>query len=321
MTVSFPFPLVSHRTTKFSPTFAIVAHKNFGSFFSIPFSSFRIRFFCTKPSDLPQIIIAIQHPMHHTSPPSPPHVHPLLHPLPNPASNITFVGSSVESGNFYAHFDESLVLKSKSQDIEPYLNGRCIYFVGMMGSGKTTVGNILSQALNYSFIDSDTFVEHEAGGKSVAEIFKLYGEGFFRDKETEALRKLSMMQRHVVSTGGGAVVRPVNWKCMQKGISVWLDVPLEALAQRIADVGTGSRPLLHQGPGDAYSKTFMRLSSLFKERGDAYANANARVSLQNIAAKMGYRDVSNLSPTSIALEALQQIECFLEEERGRACVF
>lgn len=42
---------------------------------------------------------------------------------------------------------------------------------------------------------------------------------------------------------------------MQKGISVWLDVPLEALAQRIADVGTGSRPLLpHGGPGDAYRK-------------------------------------------------------------------
>ncbi|XP_062007114.1 shikimate kinase 1, chloroplastic-like [Rosa rugosa] len=229
--------------------------------------------------------------------------------------------SPVESGNFHAHFDESYVLKTKSQEIEPYLKGRCIYLVGMMGSGKTTVGKILAQALNYSFIDSDAFVEHEAGGKTVAEIFKLYGEGFFRDKETEALRKLSMMQRYVVSTGGGAVVRPVNWKCMQKGISVWLDVPLEALAQRIADVGTGSRPLLHQGPGDAYSKTFMRLSSLFEERGNAYANANARVSLENIAAKMGYRDVSNLSPTAIALEALQQIECFLEEERGRARVF
>ncbi|GMP26322.1 hypothetical protein CsSME_00002804 [Camellia sinensis var. sinensis] len=96
-----------------------------------------------------------------------------------------------------------------------------------------------------------------------------------------------MMQRLVVSTGGGAVIRPINWyktghsnkildnwilslllsclggvicfififrKHMQKGISVWLDVPLEALARRIAAVGTGSRPLLHQEAGDAYSK-------------------------------------------------------------------
>ncbi|CAN6542328.1 unnamed protein product [Malus baccata var. baccata] len=231
-----------------------------------------------------------------------------------------FPASTVESGNFHT-LDESLVLKNKALAIEPYLNGRCIYLVGMMGSGKTTVGKIMAQALSYSFIDSDSLVEHDVGGTSVAEIFKLYGEGFFRDKETEALRKLSLMHRLVVSTGGGAVVRPVNWKCMKKGISVWLDVPLEALAQRIAAVGTGSRPLLHHGSGDAYRKvshlfiakivakiilnfmiglsnekepthwyvdtlpsmqTYMRLTSLFEERGDSYANANARVSLESM---------------------------------------
>ncbi|CAN6542329.1 hypothetical protein ACFX13_019551 [Malus domestica] len=228
-----------------------------------------------------------------------------------------FPASTVESGNFHT-LDESLVLKNKALAIEPYLNGRCIYLVGMMGSGKTTVGKIMAQALSYSFIDSDSLVEHDVGGTSVAEIFKLYGEGFFRDKETEALRKLSLMHRLVVSTGGGAVVRPVNWKCMKKGISVWLDVPLEALAQRIAAVGTGSRPLLHHGSGDAYRKTYMRLTSLFEERGDSYANANARVSLENIAAKLGYRDVSNLTPTAIVIEALEQIESYLKEEHRHA---
>lgn len=65
----------------------------------------------------------------------------------------------------------------------PYLHGRCIYLVGMMGSGKTTVGKILSQVLNYSFIDSDILVEESVDGTSVAEIFNLYGERFFRDKE------------------------------------------------------------------------------------------------------------------------------------------
>ncbi|KAM1052668.1 hypothetical protein EV1_000225 [Malus domestica] len=228
-----------------------------------------------------------------------------------------FPTSTVESGNFHTS-DQSLVLKNKALAIEPYLNRRCIYLVGMMGSGKTTVGKIMAQSLSYSFIDSDSLVEHEVGGTSVAEIFKLYGEGFFRDKETEALRKLSLMNRLVVSTGGGAVVRPVNWKCMKKGISVWLDVPLEALAQRIAAVGTGSRPLLHHGSGDAYRKTYMRLTSLFEERGDSYANANARVSLENIAAKLGCRDVSNLTPTAIVIEALEQIEGYLKEEHRHA---
>ncbi|GLT44025.1 hypothetical protein SLA2020_179440 [Shorea laevis] len=219
----------------------------------------------------------------------------------------------LETGSFQAPSEEALILKNKSLEVEPYLNGRCIYLVGMMGSGKTTVGRILSQVLSYSFCDSDSVVEEDANGTSVAEIFKLYGEGFFRDKETEALRRLSLMHQLVVSTGGGAVIRPINWKYMQKGISVWLDVPLEALAERIAAVGTSSRPLLHNESGDAYVKALKRLSSLWEERGEAYANANARVSLENIAAKLGLGDVSNLTPTAIAIEALEQIESYLKE--------
>ncbi|WVZ19243.1 hypothetical protein V8G54_006565 [Vigna mungo] len=193
-------------------------------------------------------------------------------------------------------------MQSKSQEIEPYLNGRCIYLVGMMGSGKTTVGKILSQALSYAFFDSDALVEEEVDGTSVADIFKHYGETSFGTKETEILRKLSMMHRNVISTGGGAVVRPINWKYMHQGISVWLDVPVEALAQRITAVGTDSRPLLNNEPGDVYTKTFMRLSALFEERSEAYANAHARVSLENMVAKLGQRDVSDLSPTAIAME-------------------
>ncbi|KAJ7956911.1 Shikimate kinase chloroplastic [Quillaja saponaria] len=229
--------------------------------------------------------------------------------------------SVIESGNFHAPFDEGLIVKNKSQEIKPYLSGRCIYLVGMMGSGKTTVGKILSEVLGYSFRDCDTLVEQEVGEVSVAEIFKLYGEDFFRDKETEALRELSLMQRLVVSTGGGAVVRPINWKYMHTGISIWLDVPLEALAQRIAAVGTNSRPLLHYELGDTYTKTFMLLSALFEERGDAYANANVRVSSEKIAAKMGQRAVLDLSPTDVAIEALEQIEGLLKGEDGLCAEF
>ncbi|KAJ1412884.1 Shikimate kinase/Threonine synthase-like 1 [Sesbania bispinosa] len=228
--------------------------------------------------------------------------------------NIT--ASTLESESHHTPLDEELILKNKSQEIQPYLNGRCIYLVGMMGSGKTTVGKIMSKVLGYSFCDSDALVEEEVGGNSVADIFKLYGESFFRDKETEALHKLSLMHKLVISTGGGAVTRPINWKYMHKGISVWLDVPVEALAQRIAAVGTNSRPLLHYEAGDAYTRALMRLSALFEERSEAYANANARVSLENIATKLGQRDVSDLSPTAIAIEALEQIDSFLKGEDG-----
>ncbi|KAL1326910.1 hypothetical protein HN51_037034 [Arachis hypogaea] len=234
-------------------------------------------------------------------------------PLEVTRSYENIPASTLESGTCHALLDEELILKSRSQEIDPYLNGRCIYLVGMMGSGKTTVGKIMAQVLGYSFCDSDALVEEEVGN-SVADIFKHYGEAFFRDKETEVLHKLSLMRRFVISTGGGAVIRPINWKHMHKGVSVWLDVPLEALAQRIAAVGTNSRPLLHYEAGDAYTRALLKLSALFEERGDSYANANARVSLEKIAAKLGQRDVSKLSPTAIALEALEQIEVFLKEE-------
>lgn len=226
-----------------------------------------------------------------------------------------FQGSTLATGSLRSLVDEGLSLKTESQEIVSFLDGRCIYLVGMMGSGKTTVGRILADVLGYCFRDSDKLVE-QACGMSVAELFQLYGESYFREKESEALQTLSLMHRLVVSTGGGAVVRPINWKYMQKGITVYIDVPLEALAQRISAVGTASRPLLNHESGDAYSKALTRLSTIFDERADDYANANAKVSLENIAAKMGHKDVSNLTPTMIAIEALEQIKDYLKKEKA-----
>lgn len=110
------------------------------------------------------------------------------------------------------------------------------------------------------------------------------------------------------------MIRPINWKYMKKGITVWLDVPLEALARRIAAVGTNSRPLLHNESGDAYTTAYKRLTVLSEERGEVYANADAKVCLQRIARKVGLGDVSKLSPTAIAIEVLVQIEGYLEDE-------
>ncbi|KAG8076343.1 hypothetical protein GUJ93_ZPchr0006g43341 [Zizania palustris] len=209
--------------------------------------------------------------------------------------------------------DEALLLKRKSEEVLFYLNGRCIYLVGMMGSGKSTVAKILAEVLGYSFFDSDKLVEQAVDMPSVAQIFKVHSEPFFRDNESIVLRDLSSMQRLVVATGGGAVIRPVNWKYMKKGLSVWLDVPLDALAKRISQVGTASRPLLDQQCSDPYTAAFSKLSKLAEQRGDAYANADARVSLEEIAAKQGHDDVSKLTPTDIAIEALYKIENFVTE--------
>ncbi|XP_011621851.1 shikimate kinase 3, chloroplastic [Amborella trichopoda] len=226
------------------------------------------------------------------------------------------VSSELELKNLGTAEKEALIIKKKALEVSPHLKGSCIFLVGLMGSGKTTVGKILSEALGYYFFDSDKLVEQAVGGTSVAQIFKEHSEDFFRDNESEALRELSLMHQLVVATGGGAVIRPVNWKYMKQGITVWLDVPLEALAKRIAAVGTDSRPLLHEEDGDAYTKAYLRLTALFKERGEAYANADARVSLLQIAAEKGHNDVSTLTPTAIATEALERIKSVLSLKKS-----
>jgi len=216
-------------------------------------------------------------------------------------------------GSSHNSVDEALLLKRKSEEVLFHLNGRCIYLVGMMGSGKSTVGKILAEVLGYSCFDSDKLVEQAVGMPSVAQIFKVHSEAFFRENESNVLRDLSSMRRLVVATGGGAVIRPINWNYMKKGLSVWLDVPLDALAKRIAQVGTASRPLLDQPSDDPYTVAFTKLSMLAEQRGEAYANADARVSLEEIAAKQGHSDVSKLTPTDIAIEALLQIGNFVTE--------
>eukprot|EP01018_Ginkgo_biloba_P037826 Gb_11258 [translate_table: standard] len=203
--------------------------------------------------------------------------------------------------------EEALDLKEKAEEIVLDLDGTCIFFVGMMGSGKTTVGKILSEALGYYFFDSDKLVEQAAGGTSVAQIFKEKNEEFFRDAESKVLSQLSSMHRLVVATGGGAVVRQENWSYMKRGITIWLDVPLEALAKRVVAVGTESRPLLGHSSVDSHSQAFARLTELIEKRGEAYANSDAKVSLQKIAAELGYEDVSTVTPTVIAIEVLKEL--------------
>ncbi|TVU28517.1 hypothetical protein EJB05_20038 [Eragrostis curvula] len=230
-----------------------------------------------------------------------------------PVAPLRAKKSSAGHENLHNSVDDALLLKRKSEEVLFYLNGRCIYLVGMMGSGKSTVGKIIAEVLGYSFFDSDKLVEQAVGMPSVAQIFKVHSEAFFRDNESSVLRDLSSMRRLVVATGGGAVIRPVNWNYMKKGLSVWLDVPLDALARRIAKVGTASRPLLDQPSGDPYTMAFSKLSTLAEQRGDAYANADVRVSLEEIASKQGHDDVSKLTPTDIAIESLHKIESFVIE--------
>ncbi len=113
-----------------------------------------------------------------------------------------------------------------------------IWLVGFMGCGKSTVGGLLSQELGWKFVDLDDEIESEAG-RSISTIFEKSGEAAFRDLECEALLgQVSRVRRgsaRVVALGGGAFVPDRNRREIEDcGVSIWLDVPLERLWERVS---------------------------------------------------------------------------------------
>ncbi len=119
---------------------------------------------------------------------------------------------------------------------------KLIYILGFMGSGKTTVGKLLAQELDWKFIDLDTVIE--AGqGQSIREIFDRAGEPFFREIEQAALREVSKTEPAVIALGGGTFAQEPNIELIRDagGSTVWLDCPFEELRRRCA--GIDNRPL------------------------------------------------------------------------------
>jgi shikimate kinase len=117
-----------------------------------------------------------------------------------------------------------------------------LLLIGMMGSGKTTVGRLAAERLGWPHLDSDAEVE-AATGKTVPEIFAVLGEPAFRAAETTALVRALDTEPVVVSVAGGAVLDTGNRRLIREGGTVvWLRAEVDTLTDRIGD-GAG-RPLL-----------------------------------------------------------------------------
>jgi shikimate kinase len=117
-----------------------------------------------------------------------------------------------------------------------------IILIGYRGTGKTTVGRLLAGRLARPFVDADERVETGAG-KSIAEIFATEGEVAFRDRESAALAAVCSGSAHVISTGGGAVLREANRRLLTaSGFVVWLTSAPETIWERLqADPVTSAR--------------------------------------------------------------------------------
>ncbi len=144
-----------------------------------------------------------------------------------------------------------------------------IYLCGFMGSGKTTVGEVLAKKIGYPFVDLDVYIE-QAEGRSIPDIFAQDGEAYFRTQEARYLREMPVCGGAVVSTGGGTLLREENAAFAQEsGVVVFLDVPFDVCWSRIYTGRVEDRPL-------AAARTREELKLLYEKRRDVYLQA-ARV--------------------------------------------
>lgn len=133
-----------------------------------------------------------------------------------------------------------------------------IVLIGMPSCGKTTIGRKLAQKLGLRFYDSDKYIENTTG-KSITEIFQ-NGEDYFRQLETEAIKKLAQEIPCVISTGGGVVKKFENIEALRNtGIIIFINRPIEKI---IENINIKKRPLLKDRKENLYR--------LYDERIDLY---------------------------------------------------
>lgn len=148
-----------------------------------------------------------------------------------------------------------------------------IVLLGMMGSGKSTVGRALATRLNVPFRDTDQLLEYRLG-RHIPQIFQLYGEDAFRSHETSVLRGLEPLDS-VTATGGGIVLREENWPELRRlGTTVFLNAYPEVLIKRL-DQSSRKRPLLAQDDWES------KLRELLAKRLPLYLQADITVDVKD----------------------------------------
>ena len=139
-----------------------------------------------------------------------------------------------------------------------------LVFLGMMGSGKSSIGSLVAKKLKLNFIDVDKEIEKELG-MSISKIFETKGEDYFRRFEEKTTLKILRINSTVVSLGGGAFVNKlIRKEVIKNHISFWLNWNNEILLNRIKN--NKKRPL-------AFNSTENELIDLIKKRSNIYSKA------------------------------------------------
>ncbi len=148
---------------------------------------------------------------------------------------------------------------------------KSIILVGMMGSGKSVIGEKLAQALKLPLKDSDQIIETNTNA-SIADIFKHRGEAYFRSKEVETIKELLTDKPCVLSCGGGAFSQVKIAKLCEKfGLTIYLKTPIATLWERVDN--KSHRPLAQNG--------FEAFAEILKKRTSDYEKADIIIDCNN----------------------------------------
>ena len=179
--------------------------------------------------------------------------------------------------------------KSPLPDLPASIRARPIVLVGLMGSGKSTIGRRLAQRLDMPFADADDEIER-AAGMTISDIFARFGEAHFRDGERRVIERLMTTgEPLVLATGGGAFMNDeTRALILDRGLAVWLDADLDVLAARVSRRNT--RPLLRG------KDPLIVLRELAEQRNPVYALAPIRVNSSDAPHETTVRTIMRAIP-------------------------
>jgi shikimate kinase len=148
-----------------------------------------------------------------------------------------------------------------------------LVFLGMMGSGKSSIGYLVSKKLNLKFTDIDNVIEEETGMK-IFNIFEEKGESFFRTIEEKITLKILKTNTGVISLGGGAFINnKIRKEILSNHFSFWLNWDLEVLLKRIKN--SKKRPL-------SFNSTDQEIKNLIKKRSITYSKAEFKINCNKL---------------------------------------
>tara|TARA_Y100000591_G_scaffold103944_1_gene88387 strand:+ start:219 stop:731 length:513 start_codon:yes stop_codon:yes gene_type:complete len=148
-----------------------------------------------------------------------------------------------------------------------------LVFLGMMGSGKTSIGLIVSKKLKLNFFDIDQLIENDQQMK-VAKIFEAKGEVFFREIEKKITLNILKNKKGVIALGGGAFInKSIKKEVLDNHLSVWLDWDSNTLINRIKN--SKKRPL-------AFNLSKSELIEIINKRSTIYAKALYKINCNNL---------------------------------------